>query len=146
MTVKTYDPGQIVVAAGPNIIGGFAEDGSLVEVARAEPSWKTHVGADGEISRTRNRNKSGTIKLRLLRTSASNDVLQSYAAQDELDGTGIFAISVKDLLGTTLHQGSNAWVEQPADDSFEKEANEREWTIAVGNLDMSDGGSTISAP
>lgn len=145
MTVKTYDPGQLAIAAGPNILGGFAED-SVCEVERAEASFITHVGADGEVTRTRNRNKSGTIKVKLMRTSASNDVLASYLKADELDGTGIFPITVKDLLGTTLHFGANAWVERPPPDAMEAEANEREWTIAVGDLDMYAGGSVISAP
>lgn len=143
MTVKTYDPGQITVAAGADILGGFAED-SVCEVERSEASFVTHVGADGEVTRSRNRNKSGTVKVKLIRTSSSNDVLAAKLAADELDGSGVFPITVKDLLGTTLHFGQSAWVERPPPDSFEKEANEREWTIAVGELDMFPGGNVVN--
>ena len=145
MTVKTYDPGQILVAAGGNILGGFSED-SVVEVERAEATFITHVGADGEVTRTRNRNRSGTVKVKLLRTSPSNDVLSAYALADEKFGTGVFPLTVQDMLGTTLHFGGNAWVERPPADAFEKEVNEREWTIAVGDLDMFAGGSVVTAP
>jgi hypothetical protein len=145
LSVKSFDPGQIAVILGPSILGGFAED-SVVEVARTESTWTTTVGADGEVTRTRNRNKSGTVKVKLLRTSASNDVLSALHAQDQLFGTGILPITIKDLLGTTLHFGSNAWVEKPADDSIDKDMSSREWTIAVGDLDMFDGGSVVSAP
>lgn len=143
MTVKTYDPGQIGCAFGPAIIGGFAED-SVVEVERNEAGWITHVGADGEVTRTRNRNKSGTVKFKLMRTSPSNDVLSAFMIEDELFGTGVQPVTVKDLLGTTLHFGASAWIERPPPDSFEKEANDREWTIAVGDLDMFLGGSFTS--
>lgn len=143
MTVKTYDAGQISISFGPNILGGFAED-SVCEVERAEATWIPHVGADGEVTRSRNRNRMGTIKVKLMRTSSSNDVLAAAAAQDELDGTGVYPVQVKDLLGTSLHFGQSAWVERPAPDSFEKEANEREWTISVGDLDMFPGGNVIT--
>jgi hypothetical protein len=143
VTVKTYDPGQVVVAVGGNILSGFAEDG-LVEVERAEASFVLHVGADGEVTRSRNRNRSGTVKVKLIRTSSSNDVLAGLLRADELFGTGVFPISVKDLLGTTIHFGQSAWVERPPTDTFDKEANEREWTISVGDLDMNPGGNIIS--
>lgn len=145
MSTKTYDPGQISVACGGNILGGFSEDG-VVEVERAEASFTTHVGADGEVSRTRNRNKSGTIKVKLKQTSSSNDVLQSFLDADEADGSGIFPCTVKDLLGTTKHFGANAWVQGPPTHTLDKEEGTVEWTIAVGDLDMGVGGNTITAP
>lgn len=145
MTTKTYDPGEVLVACGGNILGGFSEDG-VVEVERAEASFTTHVGADGEVSRTRNRNKSGTIKVKLKQTSASNDILAAYLAADELAGTGIFPATVQDLLGTTLHFGSNAWVQGQPTHTLDKEEGTVEWTIAVGDLDMNVGGNVITAP
>jgi hypothetical protein len=143
MTVKTYDPGQIVVAVGAAIMGGFAE-GSVVEVARDEQSFTKHVGADGEATRSRNRNKGGTIKIKLMRTSSSNDVLAAKLAQDELSGTGVFPVSVKDLNGTTLHFSDAAWIQKPADDSLEAEVNDREWVLDCGDLEMFPGGNVIT--
>jgi hypothetical protein len=145
MSVKTYDPGQIAVIFGPNIISGFGE-GSLVKVARAEKSFKTHVGGDGEVSRTRNRNRSGTMTFTLKRTSASNDILAAALEADELLGTGIAPASVTDLLGTTRHFAANAWVDGPAEDDLDVEGADREWTIACGDLDVHPGGSIITAP
>lgn len=144
MSTKTYDPGAVVVQFGGNIITGFGD--SVVKVTRAENSFTTHVGSDGEVARTRNRNKSGSITFTLLRTSQSNDVLAASLLADERLGTGIQPVTVQDLLGTTVHFGANAWVEKAPDDEFGKEVSDREWTIAVGDLDHFAGGSVISAP
>jgi hypothetical protein len=143
VTVKTYDPGQIVIAVGAAIASGFSED-SVVEVARDEQSFTKHVGADGEATRSRNRNKGGTIKIKLMRTSSFNDVLAAKLAQDEATGTGVFPVTVKDLNGTTLHFSDAAWVQKPADDSFEAEVNDREWVLDCGDLEMFPGGSVVT--
>lgn len=144
MTTKTYDPGSIVVQFGSDILSGFGDD--VVKVTRNEDSFMLHVGADGEVARTRNRNKSGTITFTLLRTSASNDILAASLASDEALGDGIKPVTVQDTLGTTVHFGANAWVQKAPDDDMSKEANDREWTIAVADLDHFAGGSDIAAP
>jgi hypothetical protein len=144
MTTRTFDPGKFAVQFGGNIITGFGD--SVCKVVRTENSFTTHVGADGEVARTRNRNRSGTITFTLLRTAPSNDILAAALLADERFGTGIAPVQVVDLLGSTVHFGANAWVEKAPDDDIGKEVGDREWMIAVGDLDTFSGSSFVSAP
>ncbi len=89
MSTKLYDPFQLIVTWGPNLISGFAE-GTFLEVTRDEQAFLKKVGADGEVARARNKNRSGQIKITLLQTSQSNDVFAAAQNADEQTGLGIF--------------------------------------------------------
>ncbi len=139
-TTKTYDPGVVVITFGPWVITGYA-DGTFVKASRNEDTFKVYVGADGSPSRSRSRNKSGTIEVTLAQTSPSNDALASAAAADELLGTGIYPAMVKDLNGTTLVSAAEAWVRKPADVEEGKEVAGRPWTIETGAMQIFAGGT-----
>lgn len=138
--MQTYDPAQVVFTFAGNLITGFAE-GSFVEVSRDEDAFTKHVGSDGEVARTRNRNRAGSVKVTLMQTSESNDLLSAQAALDEAAGTGVGSLQVKDLGGTTLHDSPNAWIRKVANTTFAKEAGTREWVIDCDNLSMTVGGT-----
>lgn len=138
--VKTYDPGQVLINFRGQPILGFA-DGSFVRVERNEDAFLTKAGADGEIVRARNRNRSGRVTITLMQSSPSNDVLSQAAIADEkLAGTGMGPLQVKDNLGTTQVNAPNAWVvKQPAIE-FAKEVGTREWVLECDQLVIHTGG------
>ena len=100
MTAKTYSPADVAVIYGGAIISGFA-NGTFITVSRDEDAFMKSVGADGEVCRSRNANRSGSITLTLLQSSASNDVMSAFAAADALSGAVPLPIQIKDNTGTS---------------------------------------------
>jgi hypothetical protein len=138
----TYDPAQIICSFLGNILIGFA-DGTFVKAERAEDQFMLKVGAGGESARARNRNRSGTIAFTLLATSPSNDILSAAATADELAGTGVGTVQVKDLNGLSLALAATAWVKKKPSVEFGKEVGTREWVLETNNLDIFVGGQLV---
>lgn len=140
MTVKNYDAADVeVILAGAPVEG--KADGTFVVVARNNDSFTVKTGADGEGARAQSNDKSGTVELTLLQTSAFNDILSAAAKLDELQGDGVFPILVKDLNGTSLAKAGTAWVRKFADISYAREVEEWTWIIETNSLEMFPGGA-----
>lgn len=138
--METHDPAQVVFTLGGQPITGFMP-GTYLTVEREEDTFTLTVGADGEVARVRNRNKSGTITFTLMQTSPSNQILSALASQDESAGVPAGAALVKDLLGTTVLGGDQAFIRKPAASSFGKELEGREWVVVVPKLEGVVGGA-----
>ena len=65
----TYDPLQIKCAFKGVELHGFKK-GTFVKVSRSQDTWTMQKGADGETTRTRSRDASGTIEFTLVAGSA----------------------------------------------------------------------------
>lgn len=143
---KLYSPDQVCVVFGAERLSGFA-DGTFVKVERNEDTFQTKVGADGEVTRTRNLNRTGIITVTLLQTSASNAALAALAAADELspNGVSVLPVLVKDLNGNSLHHAAEAWVKKPAAGEYGKEVTTREWVIEAAVLQTFEGGNSTPA-
>ena len=63
-TVSTYDPKEVVVTFGAIPLDGYA-DGTFVEVAPAGEAFARHVGADGEVSRSKSNDNTHDVTLTL---------------------------------------------------------------------------------
>lgn len=140
--MKNYDPGKIVVTFRGIRLVLFAE-GTFVSVEREEDAFSKSVGADGNVTRVRNRNRSGSVTCTLQAESPINDILSAIAKEDELFGTGFGSIQVENLLGTTLVNAPTAWIRKLPTVEFSDEASTREWIFDCDTLDMVVGGSLI---
>ncbi|MFC3227331.1 phage structural protein [Marinibaculum pumilum] len=144
MAVKTYDPRDVQVIIGGFSMTGYA-DGTYVSVTSDEAAYNKTIGADGEVSRARTNNRSGTMTLTLKQTSASNDVLTGFAIADETANGGVFPAMVKEVgSGRTLLFAAAAWIQQWPDVGYSKEIGNREWTIALATIDRFVGGNADS--
>lgn len=138
--MQTYDPKDVIFVLGGFNISGFAPD-TFIEVSRNEDAMSLIVGADGQGVRTKNNNRSGRIVVRLLQTSESNAILDSFANADEADGSGAVPGLVKDNRGNILHACEQAWVvKKPSSNFGAVESQMREWIIETDNLTMVEGG------
>lgn len=142
MGVKTYDPERVVLTFGSITVKGFGPD-TFVKAARTEATFTTQVGCGGDVARTRNQNKTGTVEITLMATSQSNDQLTAVALLDEQNGSGIGAFQVKDLNSLTLCSGENAWIEKWPDMERAKETGVATWVLAIEKLNMAIGGATV---
>ncbi|MBC3540659.1 phage structural protein [Rufibacter sediminis] len=142
--VKTYDPKNVQVILGGTPASGFT-DGTFISVAPDEDLYTKTIGADGEASRARSNNKSATVTLTLKQTSSTNDVLSTFVAADQVSDSGVFPLMIKEIgSGRTLVFAQAAWVQRFPDLAYSKEVEDREWVIAVGQMDIFIGGNSFS--
>ena len=130
--VQTYSPGDCSIIFDGNEMVGFA-DGTFVTIEREEDSFTKHTGADGEVSRTLNANRSGTVTLTLKQTSDSNRILYGLLDTDEADGSGVAELVVKDNL-TNKAFASEAWIQKPPNQEYGKEQSDREWVFSCAKI------------
>jgi hypothetical protein len=140
MALFTYDPAQVALVCGAFTIGGFAED-TFIEAERDEDAFTLLIGADGDGTRAKSNNKSGTVTVTLMNSSASNDVFSDFALQDEQSGTGTFPLLLKDASGRTLITAENMWVQKFASVEMSRENSTREWVLRTENLVVFVGGN-----
>ena len=135
--VKTYNPKEVTVALGNHIVTGFADD-SFITIDPNGDGITKKVGCDGEIVRSVSPDDTYVIKLSLLQTSATNSFLQGKVAQDIKNGSGTFAVTVKDLKGGMVFSTDSAWATKPASRGYGKEATNREWEIHTGSATLKE--------
>lgn len=136
----TYDPTSVIVIFGAIRLTGFM-DGSFVTAERNADAWTTKAGAQGDVVRTKNLDRTGTVKVSLQQSSAANDLLSAQARIDELTNFGTQPVQIQDLNGTTLVHATNAWVKKYPNVEFGKELSAREWVFECETLDFTVGGS-----
>lgn len=142
MQFSNYDPQRVVGSFNGILFLGYM-DGTFITADRAEDGFSTQIGATGDVTRVRNRNKSGTVTLTLQAQSPTNQLLSAIAAQDELFGTGTGALMVKDLNGTTLLLAQIAWIQKIPATEFSDDASGREWVFACAELEMNVGSASL---
>lgn len=137
--MDSYSPAAIVVTFAAQILRGYA-DGSFVTAKRNTEATTLHVGADGRTTVVFSADKSGEITVTLAQSSQSNDILTALYAEQEA-GLIPKPIFIKDVLGTTLVSGLEAYIKKLPDIEYGKEVTNREWVFVVGSLKMAVGGS-----
>jgi hypothetical protein len=136
----TYDPSLVVASFLGIPISGYA-DGTFVSVERNNESYTLMVGAGGEAARARSRNSSGKVTFTLMATSPCNDLLSSAWHADELTGSGVGPVLVKDLSGSTLCIANNAWIQKGPKVEYGKEISTREWVIECESIYINASGT-----
>lgn len=132
---KTYDPKNVVITVGGFPVEGYA-DGTFVSVARDADSYTDAAGADGEVARSRTNDNRGAVTFTLMQSSEANAELNRLNALDEVSNQGTFPVRVYDVASQSEYYSEDAWVLKPADASFGREIENREWTIRCADLRM----------
>lgn len=102
------------------------------------------VGADGSVMHSLSGDKSGTVTVRLLRTSGVNRQLQEmYNHQTQSSAThGRNTITIRDVArGDTITCSKCAFAKQP-EKTYAIEGGGLEWTFHVGTIDSQLGSGT----
>lgn len=137
---KTYNPKKVAVIIGGFTMSGFA-DGEFVSVAMDNDQWDLKVGTDGEGTRSKSNDFSGTIKVTLMQSSDSNAILQAFWNSDRLSDSGVFPVLIKDNSGKSLYAADQCWVQKQTEGKFGKTVESREWMIRTDNLIPLEGGN-----
>ena len=138
-TFRNLDPGKYILVFNGVQLTGF-QNGTFISVERKTDTFSDEAGGQGDVVRVRSRDKRGTVTVTLQGASSSNDVLSTFAATDEAAGTAYGPLLVKDLNGTSIYQGTNAYIAKYPKNDLGDTHTPREWVIAVPNLDMFTGG------
>ncbi len=140
---KDYDPKKVTITVGSHILEGFA-DGTFVTVSRTNQTWTVKSGASGEHARAKSNDRSGTIELTLMQTSASNDFLSLLMALDESSASGgKLPFTLLDAHGKTAVGAAEAWIRQPPSVEYGKELGDRVWTLEAGDIEFFVGGTDV---
>lgn len=143
MSLKIYDPDQvIVVICGIRITGGYAED-SFIEFDQDSDDFEDVAGVDGEVTRSKTNDRRGTITLRLMQSADANNALSVLSNLDRSahNGAGVGPTTIKDKGGTSLFVATKSWVAKPPPVTFARKAKEREWKIRCAVVERLDGGN-----
>lgn len=135
--IKTYNPKEVIVSAGPHIVTGYADDSFITIEANGDGITKK-VGCDGEIARAVSPDNTFKVKIALLQTSESNSYFSQKVDQDRDTGDGMFPLLIKDLKGGLLFSTEAAWCTKKAAVTRGKETNNREWEIETGDATMDE--------
>lgn len=127
---RQYDPRDVNVIVDGEFLTGFAE-GTFVSCEKEEDGYETYVGAQGEVTRSRNAHPIGTITVTLEHTSPSNNTLNRRA-----NSGAIFPASMVDRNSRRATiGGSECWIQKPADEERGDEVSEVEWVIVVADYE-----------
>jgi hypothetical protein len=119
--LKTYNPGDVTVAVG----GAIIESWNTITAEFDEDQNLMSVGTTGEVTRTKNANRSGRITINVPQTSTDNATLSALAIADAntvvgiTDGSGtsvvgmvagVFVKAPNLVLGKDAADGSRDWI------------------------------------
>lgn len=138
----TYDPEEVIVTAGSADIDGFAP-GNFITITMDSDQFNTVVGVRGDVVRSKTSNLSATITIRLLASSASNDLLSTIYNLDQNapNGAGVFPLAIRDsATGRATYLAANAWINKAPDVNFDAQDATMEWQIKAARLIRFDGG------
>lgn len=141
-STKVLDPDQISVTFGGALISGFAPD-SIVEIEQEANDFDDESGADGEVVRWKTMDRRATIRIFLMSTSDSNDLLSAVSNADMKapNGAGIAALYIRDRNGRAIYSAAECWIRKPPPANFKRGVQERVWELRCAVLERFDGGN-----
>lgn len=142
MDFQTYSPAKVTFSFMGQDITGY-QDGTFIDVERAEDSFTKHVGSRGDVTRTQNLNRSGKITLTLMAQSPANDLLQARLQLDEQFGTEFGPLYIKDLSGNMRCRATIAWIMKPPKVERAKESGPCVWVFECADLFINAGGNVL---
>lgn len=127
--IYTYAPEDIQVSLSGYNLKDFAA-GTFVEVIPNNPSFTRVGGIRGKSTRVRQRDKSGTVIIKIQQTSPVNDLLSKIVLMDEIQMTGLLELTIKDLGGSTTNLFKNCYISQIDKLAYtDEDTTAREWRI-----------------
>lgn len=105
MSVTNYDPMDVMLTYGERTLTGYGT-GTYITASKNEAKWATHVGAQGEVRRSRNRNPLGKISVTLSRTSPDLDYMIKKMNSNDIDPCYVIDRNDKEVRAG----GSEAWI------------------------------------
>lgn len=144
--LRTYDLSKLIVSitgtlGGARIGPGWA-DGDAIAVEWTSDIFTEQGGSQGEWARSASNDRSGLIRIMLMQTGQSNDVLDGYRLLSERVGVGdLFTFTATDLGGRTVIIAEKCYVKTRPGLTFGREAQSREWVCFSPDINAKIGGN-----
>ena len=133
--LKKYNPKKINGGWNNIPLLGYM-DGTFVEIEFAEDAVTTHVGSQGDVSVVLNANRMATVTVTLIQGSPTNDQLSKQVPDARANRLPTGTFSMKDLNGTTLVSGKNAFIRKTAKIEFGKNVTGRQWVFVIPEAEI----------
>lgn len=142
MALTNYNPDRITMILGKIIIDGFA-DGQFVEVEMNNDAYALTMGTDGDGTRAKSNDRSGTVTFNLMMSSDKNDALSALHNLDlnSPGGDGVVPLLIKDLEGRTLITAERAWIRRFPTVTYDRGTTTRDWVIESDHIIQFQGGN-----
>jgi hypothetical protein len=141
---KRYDSAQVTISICNILINSGYNEGEFITIEQAAPDYEMVVGTDGEVTRSRTNNRSGTLHIKLMQTSVGNTLLTGLSNQGLLaaNGADVGAMFINDRIsGACTWKAAHCWIAKPPEVTLENKATMRDWTIDFADLIRVDAGS-----
>ena len=132
--VLTYDPRKHVIIFGGKQITGFADD-NMITIKPKGDGMQIYSGADGEVGRSVDPNRTFEITIALATSSKSNTYFSNCYNNDRATGKGMQPLIIKDLSGDTMFFAKQAWVANFPESKRGRKIDSQEWTLHTGQID-----------
>lgn len=137
-----YSPDFVTIVYGGVLLTGYA-DNAFIEIEYEEDDFKKQTGSLGDVTRTRQLNRSGKITVTLMDAAPVNDQLMSLAAADRQSGSGFKAFTFTDRSSNTTARATECWVMKLPKIGRAKESGTTVWVFEAAFLDLNVGGSVL---
>ena len=136
--VKTYNLKDIIATVlGVPVEGGA--DGDKIKIEFASERFTKQVGVDGEVTRSEQNNNTGKITFSLTYGSDLNNYFDGLRRSK-----AVVPILIRDTRGSSSFFSPSSWVEKEPDETFGKDAGNRDWVFDCADIDRTHGGLTPS--
>ena len=141
MGMKQYDPKGVTISwNGINLNEGIAA-GTFILASRTSRNWAIVIGGDGEATRVRLNDKSGTVTVTLRQGSASNLALQAILDGDQLLGSALGGLLANDTQGLSLIVATSAFIEGEPDWERSDGEGNVEWVFLAPKMKLTHAGN-----
>ena len=131
--VLTYDPKKNIIIYVGRQLTGFAED-DMITIKPLGDGMQIYSGADGEVGRSVDPNRTFEVKVSLATSSKSNDYLSECYNKDRRTGSYMLPLTIKDLSGSTLFFAKQAWVQNFPESKRGRKIDNQDWTFNTGQV------------
>lgn len=132
MSIEQYDVKEVMVVVAAVPLTGFA-DGTFVVCGRVEDMYSESVGAQGNVTRNRNRDPRGEIRVTLKGESPSNMHLEALALAIDLFPIQVVRVGANFATQTFMAGGTEAWLQNKPGREFGEEETNREYIFRVAD-------------
>ena len=134
---QTFDSNEVSVNFAGRDLATSRADGDFVTLAFTSELYGMKAGADGEVSRFKNNDRSGKCTLKFLNTSEAHRVLTALynEAEASTNGDDMAPLQVRSRSTGLAYHAEKAWISKHPDITFGKEVGEVDWELGYERLE-----------
>jgi hypothetical protein len=134
---NNFDSNEVSISFAGRDLAQSRADGDFVQLAFTTELYSMKAGADGEVTRSKNNDRSGKCTLTFLNTSESHRVLTALynEAEASANGDDIAPLQVRSRSTGLAYHAEQAWISKHPDISFGKEVGDVAWEISYERLE-----------